>query len=275
MRTIILTLFLLLCSSFASANTNVLLLNVTDNSVVNGSAESNKVSIASISKLMTIHTVLKANQNLNETLTVKSKLHNHTRLVRGMKLSRLDLMKLSLVYSDNLAAVTLSENYPGGQEAFINQMNENSKELGMTNTYFGDPTGLDSDNSSTITDISILTNTVSKYQIVRDAAKMENLTVFANKGKKTYTIKVNPTSKFFGHDNIIAIKTGFTNAAGFCITMLLHANDKIYNLVVLGAHSSKERKKIIEASLNSINVDAKEDKYIKPMKRQHHRHHYG
>jgi D-alanyl-D-alanine endopeptidase (penicillin-binding protein 7) len=224
---------------------------------------------------MTVHTVLKANQNLNETLTVQSKLSNHTRLVRGMKLTRLDLMKLSLVYSDNLAAVTLSENYPGGREAFMHQMNENSKELGMTSTYFGDPTGLDSDNSSTISDISILTNTVSKYQLVRDAAKTENLTVVATKGKKSVKIKVNPTSKFFGHDNIIAIKTGFTNAAGFCITMLLHANDKVYNLVVLGAHTSKERKKIIEASLNSINVDAKEDKYIKTVKRQHHRHHYG
>lgn len=274
MKKIILILSLFF-STLAMANTNVLLLNVTDNSVVRGSIDSTQVSIASISKLMTIHTVLKANQNLNETLTVQSKLRNHTRLVRGMKMTRLDLMKLSLVYSDNLAAITLSENYPGGKEAFMRQMNVNAKELGMTSTYFGDPTGLDSDNSSTIGDISILTSAVSKYQIVRDAAKTENLTVVATRGKKTIKIKVNPTSKFFGHDNMIAIKTGFTNAAGFCITMLLYSNDKIYNLVVLGAHTSKERKKIIEASLNSINVDAKEDKYIKPVKRQHRRHHYG
>ena len=74
---------------------------------------------------------------------------------------------------------------------------------------------------------------------------------------------------------MIAIKTGFTNAAGFCITMLLYSNEKVYNLIVLGANTSKERKKIIEASLNSINVDAKEDKYIKPAKRQHRRNHYG
>jgi D-alanyl-D-alanine endopeptidase (penicillin-binding protein 7) len=224
---------------------------------------------------MTVHTVLKANQNLQETLTVKSKLRNHTRLVRGMKLTRLDLMKLSLVYSDNLAAVTLSENFPGGQKAFMHQMNENAVELGMNNTYFGDPTGLDSDNSSTISDISTLTNHVSKYQIVRDAARTENLTVVASNGKKNVKIKVNPTSQFFGHDGMIAIKTGFTNAAGFCITMLLYSNEKLYNLVVLGARSSKERKKIIEASLNSINVYTKEDKYIKPVKRHNHRSHYG
>jgi D-alanyl-D-alanine endopeptidase (penicillin-binding protein 7) len=273
MKNIILILFLLF-NTVAMANTSVLLLNVTDNSVVKGSIDSSKVSIASISKLMTIHTVLKANQNLNETLTVKSKLRTHTRLTRGMKLSRLDLMKLSLVYSDNLAAVTLSENYPGGREAFMRQMNENSKELGMTSTYFGDPTGLDNDNSSTISDVSILTSAVSKHQTVRDAAKTEKLTVIATKGKKTIKIKVNPTSNFFGHDGMLAIKTGFTNAAGFCVTMLIYTNEKVYNLVVLGANTSKERKRIVEKTLSSINVAAKEDKYIKPKKRQRY-HHYG
>jgi len=272
MKYIILILSILF-STTVMANTNVLLLNVTDNSVVQGSIDSSKVSIASISKLMTIHTVLKANQNLNEILTVKSKLRNHTRLVRGMKLSRLDLIKLSLVYSDNLAAVTLSENYPGGREEFMRQMNINSVELKMTSTYFGDPTGLDSDNSSTISDISILTNEVSRYQIIREAAKTENLTVVATKGKKSIKIKVKPTSNFFGHNSMIAIKTGFTNAAGFCITMLLYSNEKVYNLVVLGAHTSKERKKIVEKTLGSINVIAKEDKYIKPVKR--HQRHYG
>ena len=274
MKKIILILSLLF-STTVMANASVLLLNVTDNSIVRGSIDSTRVSIASISKLMTIHTVLKSNQNLNEILTVKSKLRNHTRLASGMKMSRLDLMKLSLVYSDNLAAITLSENYPGGRETFMRQMNIDAKELGMTSTYFGDPTGLDSDNSSTISDISVLTSAVSKYQLVREAAKTEKLTVTATKGKKTITIKVNPTSKFFGQDGMLAIKTGFTNSAGFCITMLLYSNEKVYNLVVLGAHTSKERKKIIEASLNSINVDAKEDKYIKPMKRNRHHRHYG
>ena len=64
MKNIILILSLLF-TTVTMANTNVLLLNVTDNSVIYGSIDSSKVSIASISKLMTIHTVLKANQNPN------------------------------------------------------------------------------------------------------------------------------------------------------------------------------------------------------------------
>ena len=274
MKNIILILFLLF-NTVAMANTNVLLLNVTDNSVVRGSIDSSKVSIASISKLMTIHTVLKANQNLNETLKVKSRLRTHTRLSRGMKMTRLDLMKLSLVYSDNLAALTLSENYPGGKKAFMRQMNTDAKELGMTSTYFGDPTGLDNDNSSTISDVSILTSAVSQHQIIRDAAKTKKLTVTATKGKKKIKIKVTATSNFFGHTSMLAIKTGFTNAAGFCITMLIYSNEKVYNLIVLGANTSKERKRIVYKTLSSINVVVKEDKYIKPAKRQHRRRHYG
>ena len=274
MKNIILILFLLF-NTVAMANTNVLLLNVTDNSVVRGSIDSSKVSIDSISKLMTIHTVLKANQNLNETLKVKSRLRTHTRLSRGMKMARLYLMKLSLVYSDNLAALTLSENYPGGKKAFMRQMNTDAKELGMTSTYFGDPTGLDNDNSSTISDVSILTSAVSQHQIIRDAAKTKKLTVTATKGKKKIKIKVNATSNFFGHTSMLAIKTGFTNAAGFCITMLIYSNEKVYNLIVLGANTSKERKRIVYKTLSSINVVVKEDKYIKPAKRQHRRRHYS
>lgn len=235
-----------------SAPANVLLINVTDNALIDGRLDSSKVSIASISKLMTIYTVLKNDQNFDEVLTVKTKLRNHTRLIPGMKLSRGDLVKLSLVHSDNLAAITLGENFSGGLPAFIDEMNKNAKELGMMNTSFREPTGLDANNSSTLSDIVLLTNAVSKFETFRQAARTENLVVYATKGKKRIAIKANPTSKFFGQEGIVTIKTGFTNAAGFCITMLVFADSKLYNIVILGARSSNERKNIIEKSLQTI-----------------------
>jgi len=234
------------------SHVNVILINTTDNALMGGSLDSSKVSIASISKLMKIYTVLKNDQNFNDTLTVKTKLWNHTRLVPGMSLTRGDLVKLSLVHSDNLAAITLSENFPGGQSAFITAMNKNAKELGMTNTEFHEPTGLDANNSSTLHDIVLLTNAVSKFETFRQAAKTENLVIYATKGNKKITIKANPTSKFFGQEGVVTIKTGFTNAAGFCITMLVFADNKLYNLVILGARTSNERKTIIEKSLQTI-----------------------
>jgi D-alanyl-D-alanine endopeptidase (penicillin-binding protein 7) len=238
--------------SFSPTRANILLVNLTDNSIINGEYSNNKVSIASISKLMTVYTVLKSNQDFDEVLTVTNRLSNHTRLAKGMTLTRRDLVKLALVHSDNLAAQTLAENFPGGYHSFIYEMNKNAVNLGMNSTVFYEPTGLDPNNSSTLNDIAILTMTASHYQTFRDAAKSENVTITANKGKKTYKIVANATNKMFGKEGVITIKTGFTNAAGFCITMLVNIDNKLYNLVILGARSSQERQKIIERSLQTL-----------------------
>jgi D-alanyl-D-alanine endopeptidase (penicillin-binding protein 7) len=238
--------------SYISTSASWILINVTDNSVVMDSLGERKASIASISKLMTVYTVLSADQNLDEILTVQTRLGNHTKLSPGMKLSREDLIKLSLVHSDNVAAQTLAENYPGGYDKFIYAMNVNAKKILMENTIFHDPTGLDSGNRSTMKDIIFLTNAASQFSLVREAAQSDKVVVSANKNKRTYVINARPTSTFFGKEGIVTIKTGFTNAAGFCITMLINKENKLYTLVVLGARSSQERKRIIERSLSTI-----------------------
>lgn len=240
--------------SFIQTSPNVLLINVTDNDILENTLPEHRGSIASISKLMTVYTVLSSKQDLNEVIPVVSTLYNHTRLSKGMSLSRKDLIMLSLIHSDNLAAKTLADNYIGGYDSFITQMNKNSKDLFMNNTVFYDPTGLNAGNVSSTKDIIFLTNAVSQFNIVREAAQSNDYKVQARKGKKTYTITARPTINFFGKEGIITLKTGFTNAAGFCITMLVSKQDKLYNLVILGARSSQERKYLIERSLRSIKI---------------------
>lgn len=238
--------------SYINTNTSWVLMNVTDGNIVSDNSVNHRASIASISKLMTVYTVLNANQNLAEILTVQTRLSNHTRLSPGMKLSREDLIKLALIHSDNVAAQTLAENYPGGYDKFIHTMNSNAKNILMEDTIFHDPTGLDSGNRSTMKDIIFLTNAASQFPLVREAAQSDKVVVSANKNKRTYVISARSTSDFFGKEGIVTIKTGFTNAAGFCITMLISKENKLYNLVILGARSSQERKRIIERSLSTI-----------------------
>lgn len=260
----IILLFLPL-SVFAKASTVVY--NITNNQVMAGSLDKNEVSIASISKLMTVYTVLKAEQDMDEKLTVQNKKTTNTKLTKGMRLSRRDLVELALVSSDNIAAITLAENYPGGMSYFIYNMNEHSKHLGMYNTGFVEPTGLSPMNFSSVYDIVILSQAVGEFNQVQSAAGTkkeirENVegakTVkkVKNKHKLTHagahTIVAHPTSQHFGRDGIITIKTGFTKAAGFCITMLVKSNDKLYNITVLGAKSKQEREKIIKNSLAAI-----------------------
>ena len=234
------------------ATTNTVVYNVTSNQVVSGDLIEEKVSIASISKLMTVYTVLTQNQPMNEKLTVKGNKVPNTKISKGMVLTRYDLLMLALVSSDNLAAITLSENYPGGRSNFITEMNHNAKFIGMSNSGFVEPTGLSPMNYSTVEDVIKLTSAVSNFEIVQTAAKSNGEVTRYSRGKKTSKLNSNPTSTHFGKQGIVTIKTGFTKAAGFCITMLVNANNQLYTITVLGAKTKKEREAIINRSLDTI-----------------------
>lgn len=265
MRKILVTLLFL--PLFCLAKPTTVVYNVTNNEVIQGSLDKTEVSIASISKLMTIYTVLKAEQSMDEKLTVESKKTPTTKLAKGMRLTRGDLIELALVSSDNVAAITLAENYPGGMTYFIYQMNEHARQLGMMNTGFVEPTGLSPMNYSSVNDIVLLTKAVSEFSQVQQAARTQKEIKEPVEGVKTVkrvknrrkithdgerTIVAHPTSSYFGHDGIITIKTGFTRAAGFCITMLVESNNKLYNITILGAKTKQQRQNLVEQSLKKI-----------------------
>lgn len=250
MRKILLSLFL--TPLLALANPTTVVYDMTNQKVVTGSLDRSEVSIASISKLMTVYTVLKENQDMSERLTVQSKQTPNTKIAKGMILTRYDLVNLALICSDNLAAITLAENFPGGYSRFVHRMNIHAEELGMHHTRFIEPTGLSPMNYSSIEDIVTLTSEVSKYDMVKFAAKSTMIVAENVKGKKPVKVNGNSTSKYFGQENIVTIKTGFTRAAGFCITMLVKANNQLYNVTILGARTAHERQLLVEKSLRVI-----------------------
>lgn len=265
MRKILVTLFFL--PLLALAKPSSVVYDVTNSQIIQGSLDKQEVSIASISKLMTVFTVLKADQDLDEKLTVRSARTPNTKLQQGMRITRRELIDLALVSSDNIAAITLGENFPGGMGYFVYQMNKHADELHMFHTGFVEPTGLSPMNYSSVQDIVTLTKAVSEYKIVQDAAKTQKevnanaegvKTVKKHKNRHKVTregerkIVAHPTSNYFGREGITVIKTGFTRAAGFCITMLVMKDNRMYNITVLGARSKQERTKIVEASLKKI-----------------------
>jgi D-alanyl-D-alanine endopeptidase (penicillin-binding protein 7) len=250
MRKII--LILLMLPLLALADTSTIIYNLTSNQVLSSNQQGEKVSIASISKLMTVYTVLSQNQPMNERLKVTGKHITNTKISKGMILTRIDLIKLSLISSDNLAAITLSENFPGGRAKFIRAMNKHAVELNMMQSGFVEPTGLSVMNFSTVGDIVKLTKAVSVFDIVQSSAQSSNLITHYSRGKSDTKLSSNPTTKYFGQRGIITIKTGFTNAAGYCITMLINVNNQLYNITVLGAKTKQQREAIIKKSLAAI-----------------------
>jgi D-alanyl-D-alanine endopeptidase (penicillin-binding protein 7) len=252
MRKILITLLFFPLIAFAQPKTVVY--DITNSKVLAGNFVEAERSIASITKLMAVYTVLAADQNLNQVLTVRGNKTPNTRIVRGMTLSRLDLINLSLVASDNLATITLAQNYPGGYSQFVEHMNFYAKELGMANSRFADPTGISSQNHSTLADIVILTRAVSQFDVVQQAAQIKSVVVNTRLGKQRVRVIGNATSQFFGTEGVVAIKTGFTSAAGFCITLLIENNGQLYNIIILGARSSQERRILLERLMRTINT---------------------
>jgi len=171
-------------------------------------------SIASITKLMTVIAVLDSNQNMQE------KIGNYTRD---------QLIQLALVSSDNRAAITLCDNFPGGRLPCIRYMNEKASYLGMDRTKFVEPTGLSPMNISTALDLLKLVLEASHYPEIIKASNTNHLTFKHNK-KLT---SVNNTNPLVGRGiNFLVSKTGTTKAAGHCLVMMLDT-DKGRRIVVL------------------------------------------
>lgn len=198
---------------------------VADNTgnIITGENTSQKRSIASITKLMTAIVVLDANQDLNQ------KIGPYTRK---------EVLQLAIVKSNNNAAFDLCKHYPTGLEQCIIAMNEKAKNIGMTSSRFTDPTGLGESNVSTAEDLIKLVLTAQHYPEIVAASKMSEVKI---RIKKRWLIFTNTNPIIGKRHNFIVSKTGFINASGGCIVMMLDTDVGRRVVVVLGSKNTHTR----------------------------------
>ena len=178
--------------------------------------------IASVTKLMTAMVVLDANQNLEEKIG---------------KQTRRDLLHLMVTHSDNKAAMTLCEHYPGGKLQCIKAMNHKAYMLGLDNTKYADPTGLSVFNVSTAEDLVDIVLTASKYSEIVEASKG---TVTIEQRKRLVSVNnTNPITR--KRDDIVVSKTGWIRASGGCLVMLVNTEEGQRVVVVLNSKTIKTR----------------------------------
>ena len=113
-----------------------------------------EASIASLTKLMTAMVILDSKIDLNKKIKISKQDIDRlkgtgSRIPIGTSISGYDLLKISLMSSDNRAASALSRAYPSGKKGFIKAMNIKALKLGMHNSRFADPSGLNKKNKST------------------------------------------------------------------------------------------------------------------------------
>ena len=198
--------------------------------------------IASITKLMTAIIVLNAHQDLTEELRLDFKKSNvyHTKLPRTLKtLSRGELLDLAIVKSDNFAAYTLCANYPGGVDRCIAEMNHEALEFGMYSTHFTDPTGLDQGNQSNARDLVKLVLVASRHPEIINASGKPLVSIQVK--KKWWDFRNTNSLVRKNSENVIVSKTGYINASGGCVVMLLDTDLGQRAIVLLGSKNTRTR----------------------------------
>ena len=204
----------------------------------------NQRSIASITKVMTATVFLEASPDLSREVVIDRadvRRASVTYLRAGDTLTTGDLLHLLLIPSDNGAARALARVSPLGSTGFIVRMNEKAAELGLTNTHYTDPSGLDSDNVSSAYDMARLMAYAGGD--IRIAGVMQKQSHTVTAGPRT--IRVRSTNQLVrtGDVDVVGGKTGYIRRAGYCLAALLRLPEggPQVAVVVLGARSSAAR----------------------------------
>jgi D-alanyl-D-alanine endopeptidase (penicillin-binding protein 7) len=216
-------------------------------------------SIASITKVMTALVFLEDNPDLTEDVTVaRSDVYaaSTTYLRANDHITKGELLHLMLIASDNAAARALARSSHGGTAAFVERMNEKAIELGLENTTFSDPSGLNPNNLSTAWDLSHLITYAASDERISSIMRTPEYTVTTNRR----TIPIHSTNHLLraGDVEVMGGKTGFISKAGYCLATILKLpqSDTPIAFVVLGAQSNNGRFWEVRHLFNWINDKA-------------------
>ena len=197
--------------------------------------------IASITKVMTVMLFLDEEPDLDRDVVVSRRdVRNAstTWLRRGERVSLRDLVHLALVASDNVAARVLARASRWGTRRFISRMNAMAAELGLEHTRFTDPSGLHEGNVSSAHDVS---------RLIAAAGRQPGIARILR--KRSYRFRtsrqngvIRNTNRLLGvRPDVVGGKTGYINAAGYCLATLIRVGDRAVSVVVLGAGSNGGR----------------------------------
>lgn len=209
-------------------------------------------SIASITKLMTAVVTLDANLPLDEEIIISQDEVHATMIGKtvtsgalpvGIKLTRAELLHLSLMNSQNRAAAALARTYPGGPEAFVAAMNHKAQMIGMYNTRYVDPTGLQNENVSTAHDLAVLVRHASDYVLIKDFSTSTQFETTLYHKKRAKKIMFGTTNALVVKNDwhIMLQKTGYIKDAGRCVVMMASMGAKRVIVVLLNTISNEAR----------------------------------
>ena len=216
--------------------------------VLAGSHEREHVPIASITKLMTVLVALR-HERLDDVVTVTRRAaevgESSISLRKGEQLTVRDLIEAALIQSANDAAVALAEHVAGSQAAFVVMMNEEAARLGLGDTHFANPDGLDAPGHySSARDVTRLARIAMKNPVIRDVVSHSSATIAGDRLLTTWNDLLDTFPGVFG------VKTGHTAGAGWSEVAAARAHGVTVYATLLGGATRYGRNADLSALLS-------------------------
>ncbi len=213
----------------------------------------NRLEPASLTKIMTAYAVFRelkqGNINLEDSVLISEKAWrtpgSRMFIEVGKKVKVIDLVKGMIIQSGNDACVALAEHIAGSEATFAELMNNIARELGMTDTHFINSTGLpDDDHYTTPADIAKVAAAT-----IRDFP--EYYPWYSDRSFVFNDITQHNRNKLLWRDNSVdGIKTGHTEAAGYCLVASAQRESMRLISVVMGTKGEEARAQASQSLLN-------------------------
>lgn len=208
--------------------------------------------IASLSKLMSAivfmehckHVDLDALHQMSPENRFLAKGGDRSRLTTSWSYSNRDLLKAALMRSDNRAMPALMESCGMILQEFALHMNRKATELGLINTSFTEPNGLSRYNVSTAREYTKVLLEATRYDVLNQIMQTKRDLITGYKNGRAQRFQVGNTDVLIGRKgvDVIGAKTGYTDIARYCFTVLNRMVDNsTVAMVFLGAEGKQTR----------------------------------
>ena len=266
---------------FELNSNHAILYNLNDNSVLYEKNSTDKTSIASLTKIMTGIVAIENIDNLDEKVKLTNAdfigLREANLATAGFRVGEevtyRDLLYGLMLPSGADAAQALTRLVAGSIDNYMNLMNDKAVELGLKDTHFVNPTGLDAEGHySTVEDVATLFQYAIKNEEFLNIIKTKKYTT--SNGRITFTSTIEKAKQRYGlgMDYVLGGKTGTTGDAGYCLATIANYNGVDYMLVTAKTIfpstqplNYQDAKTIYEYFMNNYayhNVLAKGDKLV-------------
>lgn len=201
--------------------------------------------IASITKLMSALVMLERNPSWTATTTVVEGELIDTHMYSGDTYTYDELWVSGLVASSNKAIMSLSDAIGWNRSAFIERMNQKSKEIGMEEAGFAEPTGLDEANYATAVDVAALLREALDHEDINRAVNTNEITLYsAERGKSHHMWNTNWLQLGWIPSDLKVVggKTGYIQASGYNLAVRLENEQGVQlDVIILGAEKHEDR----------------------------------